>query len=459
MMSEYFSRPSSFTMIKFFVLYKLKIFHNLKSMKSVFLPSVLVICLVFSSCKPGSEKELSKIPGSVLHVPAKVLTSGPKHHWFGYYDKLQFDPSGKYILTAQVDFEGRSPSPGDTIRVGMIDLEKENRWTELGTSVAWGWQQGCMLQFIPGSASKVIWNDRQEDQFVSHIKDIHTGEQKTLPFPVYTLSPDGRTALSVDFERINDLRPGYGYAGIPDTNREMLAPGNAGIYLCDLEAGDRELIISIADMNSMPLKKSDDPAFKDFYTQKNWFNHLLFNTDGSRFVFLHRWTATSKGKVGGFGTLMYSSDLYGNDIRIVDGSGYTSHFIWRDPEHLAMWTKHKGQDGFFLFKDDGSDTAVQIGEGIMTRNGHNSYLPGNEWILNDTYPDKERQQHVYLYHVPTGKRIPIGDFYLDPDYKGEWRCDTHPRYSPDGTKVVIDCPVGDQGRQLVLLDIREISKK
>lgn len=459
MMSEYFSRPSSFTMIKFFVLYKLKIFHNLKSMKSVFLPSVLVICLVFSSCKPGSEKELSKIPGSVLHVPAKVLTSGPKHHWFGYYDKLQFDPSGKYILTAQVDFEGRSPSPGDTIRVGMIDLEKENRWTELGTSVAWGWQQGCMLQFIPGSASKVIWNDRQEDQFVSHIKDIHTGEQKTLPFPVYTLSPDGRTALSVDFERINDLRPGYGYAGIPDTNREMLAPGNAGIYLCDLEAGDRELIISIADMNSMPLKKSDDPAFKDFYTQKNWFNHLLFNTDGSRFVFLHRWKATSKGKVGGFGTLMYSSDLYGNDIRIVDGSGYTSHFIWRDPEHLAMWTKHKGQDGFFLFKDDGSDTAVQIGEGIMTRNGHNTYLPGNEWILNDTYPDKERQQHVYLYHVPTGKRIPIGDFYLDPDYKGEWRCDTHPRYSPDGTKVVIDCPVGDQGRQLVLLDIREISKK
>ena len=95
----------------------------------------------------------------------------------------------------------------------------------------------------------------------------------------------------------------------------------------------------------------------------------------------------------------------------------------------------------------------------MTRNGHNTYLPGNEWILNDTYPDEERMQHVYLFHVPTGKRIPIGDFNLPPDYKGEWRCDTHPRYSPDGTKVVIDCPVGDQGRQLVLLDIREISKK
>ena len=67
-------------------------------------------------------------------------------------------------------------------------------------------------------------------------------------------------------------------------------------------------------------------------------------------------------------------------------------------------------------------------------------------------------QHVYLYHIPTGKRIRVGDFYLDPTYEGEWRCDTHPRYSPDGTRVVIDCPVGDQGRQLVLLDISGIVK-
>ncbi len=365
------------------------------------------------------------------------------------------------MLAANVGFEGRSPRPDDTIRVGMIDLQDEDRWTELGTSVAWGWQQGCMLQFIPGSSSKVIWNDRLDGRYVSHVKDIFTGEERILPFPVYTLSPDGRTALSVDFERINDLRPGYGYAGIPDPNAGEMAPEDAGIYRCDLETGEKELIISIAEMTGIPVPlDKGDPSLEDLTTRKNWFNHLLFNTDGTRFVFLHRWKSPVKLPVGGFATLMYSSDLEGKDIRLVDGSGYTSHFIWRDPDHLAMWTKFEDRNGFFLFRDDGSGKPLkQLGRGVMTRNGHNTYLPGNQWILNDTYPDRERLQHVYLYHVPGGKRVPLGAFYLDPAYRGEWRCDTHPRSSPCGTKVVIDCPVGKQGRQQVLMDISGITQR
>ena len=28
--------------------------------------------------------------------PVRAITRGPKRHWFGYYDKLQFDPGGRY---------------------------------------------------------------------------------------------------------------------------------------------------------------------------------------------------------------------------------------------------------------------------------------------------------------------------------------------------------------------------
>jgi len=65
-------------------------------------------------------------------------------------------------------------------------------------------------------------------------------------------------------------------------------------------------------------------------------------------------------------------------------------------------------------------------------------------------------QNPYLYEVATGRRVWLGHFYSPPEYKGEWRCDTHPRFSPDGRKVVIDSPHGGNGRQMYLIDISRI---
>ncbi|MHC4866936.1 MAG: hypothetical protein ACYTEX_22895, partial [Planctomycetota bacterium] len=80
----------------------------------------------------------------------------------------------------------------------------------------------------------------------------------------------------------------------------------------------------------------------------------------------------------------------------------------------------------------------------------------NEWILNDTYPDEQRMQHLYLYHVPTGRKVTLGRFYSPPQYTGEWRTDTHPRFSPDGRKIVIDSAHAGNGRQLYCIDISKI---
>lgn len=431
---------------------------------NLIIPLLFIAFLACQSEKKAEEKEIAVTSEEVhpaivnQYVPTRAITQGPKHHWFGYYDKLEVDPSGRYVLSNEVTFEGRSPTADDVIKVGMVDLEDNDKWIELGESKAWGWQQGCMLQFLPNSETDIIWNDREGDQFVSHIMNIKTREKRTLPFPIYALSPDGIHAVTTNFERINDLRPGYGYAGIPDPNADEIAPDDAGIYLCNLQTGERKLIISLAQMMDVELPEKDSPTFKNYNITKHWFNHLLFNTDGSRFIFLHRWKSSADKNVGGFGTLMYTSNLSGKDLRLVDESGYTSHFIWKDREHIMAWSKIEPKgNGFYLFKDEEGATPEIEGEGIMTVNGHNTYLPqSTDWILNDTYPDKNRVQKVYLYHVPTKKRIPIGDFYLDPKYRGEWRVDTHPRSSPDGTKVIIDCPTGDQGRQLYLLDISEI---
>ena len=381
--------------------------------------------------------------------PVRAITRGPKYHWFGYYDKLQFDPTCRYVLGMEVDFEHRSPRADDTIKIGMVDLEDNDRWTELGESCSWGWQQGCMLQWIPGSQTKIIWNDLEGDRFVSHVVDTRTKTRRTIPHPIYTLSPDGKTAVAPDFGRLQEMRPGYGYPGVADPHQDEMVPKDSGIFRIDLETGRQELIVSLEQIAKF------GQLHENMKDAKHYFNHLLFNTDGSRFIFLHRWRP-DRGK-GRFFTRMLTASVDGTDLCVVDPSGQTSHFIWRDPEHILAWTRPEGKDaGFYLFKDR-SNHVERVGEDVMTRNGHCTYLPGNEWILNDTYPDREkREQHVYLYHVATGRRVPLGHFHLPKTYSGEWRCDTHPRFSPDGQKVVIDSPHGGNGRQLYLIDISAV---
>src|SRR5688500_5103223 len=34
--------------------------------------------------------------------PVRRITRGPGFHWFGYYDKLQFDPAGRLVLGMQI---------------------------------------------------------------------------------------------------------------------------------------------------------------------------------------------------------------------------------------------------------------------------------------------------------------------------------------------------------------------
>ncbi|MFK8113545.1 MAG: hypothetical protein AB8B91_15170 [Rubripirellula sp.] len=390
-------------------------------------------------------------------VPTRAITRGPANHWFGYYDKRQFDPTNRYVLANQTSFEGRSPRGTDQIQVGYVDTQDDDKWHRIGISRAWGWQQGCMLQWVGDRGDRILWNDREGDNFVCRIHSMADGSVRTLSRPIYTISSDGRFGLSADFRRIDNLRPGYGYDGLADPHVAERAPKDSGVWRVDLETGQEELIISLADVAAIPWPDGDRHAEAWHY-----FNHLLINPSGSRFTVLHRYRpkfdpATLKYE-GGFVTRMLTANVDGSDRYVLDPSGFTSHFIWKSDHESTMWTKPAGQkSGFYVFQDKTREVAP-IGHDKMPTNGHNTYLGGqhSDWILNDTYPDKKTsRQTVFLYHVPTGKRVDLGHFPSPKAYRGEWRCDTHPRSSDDGTLVTVDSP-HDGGRQVYLLDIKQI---
>ena len=314
-----------------------------------------------------------------------------------------------------------------------------------------------MLQWVGAEGRKVIWNDRQKGSYVCRIHDLQTNTTRTLGRPIYALSPDGRFALSADFRRINNLRPGYGYSGLADPFADQHAPEDSGIWRLDLESGHEELILSLADIARVPW-----PGGETYPNAWHYFNHLLINPSGTRFIALHRYRPkfdpTTLQFEGKFVTRMITADLNGDNPYVLDPSGFTSHFIWKNDEEVTMWTRPAGMpEAFYTFRDR-TRHVEPVGHLQMPKNGHNTFLPEpySDWILNDTYPDRQTlRQTVYLYHVPSRKRVDLGHFPSPVAYRGEWRCDTHPRASDDGTLVAIDSP-HDGGRQVYLMNIREI---
>jgi hypothetical protein len=380
--------------------------------------------------------------------PVRPITKGPRFHWFGYYDKLQFDPTSRYALGMEGSIEHRLPTADDHVRLGLVDTEDGDRWTELGVGHAWSWHQGCMLQWLPGSKTDVIYNDRVDGQFVSHILNVRTGKKRTLPMPVYCVSPDARWGLVNDFRRSFAMRPETGYAGLEDPHSAELAPEKSGIWRMDLSTGKHELILSLAEVVKIPRP--------DGYSRnaKHYFDHLLFAPDGKRFIFFQRWRGEAEGR--GFATRMLSADANGKNVRVLDPYGKTSHYIWRDGKTLLVWMVHPSNGAaFYLMKEPDASVKLFAPE-AMAKNGHPSFFRNGRWVVSDTSPDEQRIQHSYLYDTETGRKHNIGHFYSPPEYAGFWRCDTTPRVSPDGKKVIVDSPHGRNGRQMYLIDVSTI---
>ena len=49
---------------------------------------------------------------------------------------------------------------------------------------------------------------------------------------------------------------------------------------------------------------------------------------------------------------MFTAKADGSDLYVIDPSGFTSHFVWRDPDHVFAWAYYPTfKERFYLFKD------------------------------------------------------------------------------------------------------------
>ncbi|TBL75334.1 hypothetical protein [Paenibacillus thalictri] len=386
-----------------------------------------------------------------LKVRVEKLTGEDGHYFYGYYDNPAWSGDDRYHLCHKTAFWNRLQEETDEAGLGMIDMLTKS-YIPLAQTHAWNFQQGAMLQWHPLAPNdEIIFNTRSGGEFQGVVMNVHTKEQRLLSRPVVNVDPTGKYALSVNFSRMFDFRPGYGYAGIRDPFYDNPYPEEDGVYRIELATGKNELVLSLADIWHFT---------KDAFAgtpQKLMINHINFNTDGSRFLLLARNFPQAGGH---WKTAVLTANSDGSDLFLLSDYNHASHYHWRDPQHVVIYSR--GAEGstrgsqLYVLKDKTYEVN-SIDEPFFREDGHCSYSPDRQLLLYDSYPDNQSYRHLYVYDLAGRKGIKLGSFYSDPGAKGDHRCDLHPRWNRAGTGISFDS-THEGRRHMYFADISGVFK-
>ena len=83
-------------------------------------------------------------------VPA--VTSGPEHHFFGYYGICPWNRSQTHLLGLQTTFQDRMPGASESASIGLIDT-RTGEFEKVASTYSWNFQQGAMLHWNPEYSS------------------------------------------------------------------------------------------------------------------------------------------------------------------------------------------------------------------------------------------------------------------------------------------------------------------
>lgn len=211
-------------------------------------------------------------------VPLHRLSPGGGQYFFGYYDL--FATSGNMHLCHRVPFIDRLHRAGDRAQLGTLPLTG-GEFTPFDDTAAWCFQQGAMMQFVPGLPDTVLYNVEHKDGYGARMRNLRTGAAREYGRPVSALSPDGTFFLSVNMARLYDFRPGYGYAGIPDPYGSEAAPRTDGVWRVDMGTGRETLLVTLATLQKLA---------GDYFVagEKLCINHITVAPGGRRYVMLLR---------------------------------------------------------------------------------------------------------------------------------------------------------------------------
>ena len=382
-----------------------------------------------------------------VDLPKIIIEDKEDHITCGYYDITPFNKDETKLLATKFNHILRTPEPGKLAKVGYYILSKDHQeFIELGQTNTWNWQQGCRLQWYPSSnENRIFYNVLLEDHYGSVVQNLDTSvNSRTIDYPIYELGPFGKLGLTLNFSRLQRLRPGYGYVNLPDPSQHELAPRDDGIWLVDIENNQAKLLFSLAEL----AQKEQLPSMVD---AQHYINHLSFNPSGTDFLFFHLWVEQNNHRHSRLFTATTDSDR----LTLLNNAGPVSHYTWLSDEELVVTTRiAENQFRYIQYHCQNGFEGI-IGNLQLTRDGHPTFVKDNKFLLTDTYPNRIREQELMVYNLVDDKITIVERFFSPRNFSSEVRCDLHPRPSPSSNLVCIDF-VRKNRRALKIIDISKI---
>ena len=373
------------------------------------------------------------------------MSPDDKNHeyFFGYYDKSPWDATGRYMICMRAKDTWSVPDPLDAADIMLIDTEDNNSIRKVATTHTWNVQQGCMAQWLgPDFSNRILYNDLREGKYCSVTLDINTGEERVLPLPAYTVSADGKTALSLDFSRLHSLRLGYGYAALPESTKDVALPDTTAIWKMDIETGEVTELLKYTDFAKFqPRSEMQEEG------SVHKVNHLMLSPNGKRFMILYRWFCGQRKY-----TRLITCNVDGTDMYVLSDDDMVSHCYWKnDEEIIAFERKKEFGPGYYLMKDKTQEWKHLWGQ--LSNDGHPSYSPmESDLVVFDTYPNRARVQEVKIAKDTDPEPRTIAKVFAPFRYDNDTRCDLHPRWSIDGKKICFDSTFeGRKGLYIIVL--------
>ncbi|MBI5693429.1 MAG: hypothetical protein HZC55_25420 [Verrucomicrobia bacterium] len=391
---------------------------------------------------------------SSMTVPVTRLSAADQHVFFAYYDVPAADPAAKLHLAHRVPFRDRLPTAADEAELGTLALDGRGEFRPFARTRAWNFQQGAMLQWLGDGSGRVFYNEVRPDgkDYRGVLHDLRTGVRSFTDRALANLSRDGRWGIGIDFDRMHDFRPGYGYALRDDPRAGVKHPADDGVWICDLRSGQSRLMVSLAALQERVR------ALSPLFQEKVLINHITFNPSASRLVLLLRNFPPAEPRPKGqpaWRTAVFTIGRDGSDPRLLIPPGMASHYHWRDDTTILFWSDGPQGAQLYEIKDLPTPQFTALDIPFFKRDGHCSYSRDGRWILYDSYPDAKRMQTLWVYDLANRRGHEVGKFFSPVVPVIDIRCDLHPRWLPDG-RVSFDS-THEPFRGLYVADVRGVT--